>query len=84
MRIRFKIFAAVAMILIPVLLSGCSSGISLGSSDAAIGLIIDNSADQTPVNTPHVSSEPPETKGRETPLAIALICQSHQDIYPYW
>lgn len=76
MRIRFKIFAAVAMILIPVLLSGCSSGISLGSSDAAIGLIIDNSADQTPVNTPHVSSEPP--------LAIALICQSHQDIYPYW
>ena len=62
MRIRFKIFAAVAMILIPVLLSGCSSGISLGSSDAAIGLIIDNSADQTPVNTPHVSSEPPETK----------------------
>lgn len=62
MRIRVKILAAVAMILIPALMSGCSSGISLGSSDAAIGLNIENSTDKLPADTPQASSVPTETK----------------------
>ncbi len=66
MRIRVKIFAAVAMMLIPSLLSGCSSGFSFGSSGAAIELTIENSADKTPANTPRASSVPIETKAGDT------------------